>query len=394
MRSLVTYAVTALAVLGLPVAGYGQRAASTTTSLGRCDWQPIGQFSHLAPRALAATPDGGLLLAADDLTDSAHSTLVTLRWDPAAASWQEVDRYLPDGSTATGARALHVDADGNAYVLAWERRDDGVDLLLRRSFGAGVSGTWESSEARWPAQAGGALGSDPDGRLYVAYGFADPTGIGWRLESALRGIGAFAVEDVLRVSGVVGAMPQAIARTDNGSLYVAGQLDGAPDQWLVRARTGGARKAAWRTIDRYKLSPTSYGLSPRAVVPLADGRLLVAGLGVRGGGSDDYEWIERWQGRGGNWQTRRYQLQSGLTTMALDAAATASGVAVLGIGSTISGVSLVLRETSNSGADAHTVLQLSGVSDLWSARLAIGSRLAAVAASVDGEATVVGCALH
>src|SRR4029079_12145062 len=175
MRSLVTYAATALAVFGLSAPGYGQRAASVQPmSLSQCEWQPLAQFSNTVPRALATTPDGGLLLAADDLSDPAHTTLVTLRWDGPGASWQVVDRYLPEGSTATGARALHVDAEGNALVLAWEQGGSDTQLLLRRSFGAGDAGTWESGETRWEAQRGGGLASTPDGRLFVAYGFRDP----------------------------------------------------------------------------------------------------------------------------------------------------------------------------------------------------------------------------
>src|SRR5262249_50083071 len=118
------------------------------------------------------------------------------------------------------------------------------------------------------------------------------------------------------------------------------------------------------------------------------------GLGVAGGGADDYRWIERWQGRGGNWQTRFFQLQRGFTTVAQDAAATPGGFTVLGIGTTSSGQTLVLRESPNGGMDERNVLLLDGITDLGAARLAIGEDVAAVVASVEGKATVVGCTLR
>src|SRR5581483_10772620 len=197
--------------------------------------------------ALAATPDGGLLLAADDLTDPSHSALITLRWD-ASSGWQIVDRYLPADASATGARALNVDSQGNAYVLAWEMRGAESVLLIRRSLTGGTAGTWDSSETTWTNAPGGALGSDPSGRVYVAYGFADASGVGWRVESAPHATGSFTVEDELRVPGVNGVLPEAIARGNDGALYVAGQLDGTPDEWLVRARgmQGARNKAAWQ----------------------------------------------------------------------------------------------------------------------------------------------------
>src|SRR5204863_5517644 len=126
--------------------------------------------------------------------------------------WQEVDRFLPEGSTDSGARAMEVDADGNVYVLAGEMSAGGTDLLLRKSLGSGEAGTWESSETHWFALEGGALASDPDGRIHVAYAFGGPEGIGWRVVSAPRGSNDFAVEDELRVNGAYRIIPEDMTR--------------------------------------------------------------------------------------------------------------------------------------------------------------------------------------
>src|SRR6185503_13204825 len=161
---------------------------------------------------------------------------------------------------------------------------------------------------------------------------ATASGKGWRVESALRGIGAFTIEDEVTFGANYGAaMPQDFERRADGTLVVAAQLDGSPDEWVVRTRPARGN-AAWRTIDRFQLTPNAYGLVPRAIVAAPDGRLLVAGLGVRGGGSDDYLWLERWQNRKGKWTTAAYQLSPGVTSVAQDAAATRNGVAVLGVG--------------------------------------------------------------
>ena len=392
MRSLVTYAVAATAALGL----FAASALASQASLASCNWQPIGQFPNIAPRALAVTPDGGLILAGDDLSDPVHTALTTMRWDGPGSGWHVIDRYLPSGSNASGARSLLVDRDGNAFVLAWEMHGNTTDLILRRSFAGGDAGSWETSETRWTAGNGGALASDTDGRIYVAYGFADASGVGWRVESALRGMGAFRAEDEQRSGNATAAIPQTMQRAANGSLYVATQLNGSPDTWVVRARqTGGAHtKAAWQTIDTYSLAPNSYGLAPRAIVTLAN-RILVAGYGVRGAGADDYQWIERWQSGNGRWQMRRYQVESGRTTMAQDAVATpGGGAAVLGVGITAHGMQLVLRESGAAMQNEQIVLAVDGITDLSAARIAIGSGLAGIVASVEGKATVLRCALR
>ena len=395
MRPLSNLVVAVLAALGAPLALHAQIVApakSPKASLVGCSWQEIGRFTNLAPRALAIGNDGALLLAADDFTDAAHPALVTLRQSGPGASWETVDRYLPSGAHSSGARALHVDDDGNVFVLGWVTANDRQQLVLRRSFGDGTAGTWESGEAQWPGSAGGALGSDDDGRIYVAYGFAGTTGVGWRVESALRGIGAFAPEDEATFSGAFGVLPQDFERQKDGTLVVAGQLDGSPDEWVVRSR--GRRSGAalpWKTIDRFQLAPNSYGLAPRGIVSTPDGRLLVAGLGVRGGGSDDYQWLERWQNARGKWKTVAYQLAQGFNAFAQDAAATRSGVAVLGVGATPTGNSLVLRESTNGGTRWETALQLAGITDPWTARLAVSTASAAVTASLQGAAVVLGC---
>ena len=207
-------------------------------------------------------------------------------------------------------------------------------MILRRSLNGGAAGTWESGETQWPGSAGGALTSDPSGRVYVAFGFAGPGGVGWRVESALRGIGAFALDDEVRFTGASAALPQDFERKADGTLVLAGQLNGSPDEWVVRSRPDGRAGVAWRTIDRFQLTKDAYGLAPRAIVAMPDGRLLVAGLGVRGGGSNDYQWLERWQNARGKWKTFAYQLATGLRSLAQDAAATRAGVAVLGVGYT------------------------------------------------------------
>jgi hypothetical protein len=155
----------------------------------------------------------------------------------------------------------------------------------------------------------------------------------------------------------------------------------------------GARKSAWQTLDLFALAPTSYGATPRAIVPLA-GRLVVAGLAVAGGGADDYQWVERWQTGKGKWTTRRYQLETGLSTMAQDAAPTATGIAVLAIGQTSQGNTLVVRESTAAGRFPQVVLTLPGISDMWAARLAVGRDVAAVVAMTAGHPTAVGCALR
>ncbi|HEV8242350.1 MAG TPA: hypothetical protein VGS57_23490 [Thermoanaerobaculia bacterium] len=389
-------ALAALAALGVPLAAHAQLVApakSPKASLAGCAWTEIGRFPNLAPRGVAAGPDGSLFLAADDLTDAAHPMLVVLRQSAPGAAWEGVDRYRPTGVDSSGARALHVDADGNVFVLGWKTENDRQQLFLRRSLNGGLAGTWESGDETWPATPGGALGSDGSGRIYVAYGFADSGGIGWRVESALRGIGAFAPEDEVTFSGPFGAAPQDFERKADGTLVVAGQLDGNPDEWVVRSRPTPRGNAAgvWRTIDRFELAPNSYGLAPRAIVATSDGRLLVAGLGVRGGGQDDYQWLERWQNARGKWKTVAYQLATGFNSFAQDAAATAAGVAVLGVGYTAAGATLVLRESSDGGSHWQNALQLAGITDPWTARLAVSAKSAAVAASLPGAAVVLGC---
>jgi len=395
MRLLSNLVLAAIAALGVPLAAHAQLAAPAKTpkaSLAGCSWTEIGRFSGLAPRALAIGVDGALLLAADDFSDAAHPALVVLRQSAPGATWENVDRFRPAGVDSSGARALHVDDDGNVFVLGWKTENSSQQLILRRSLNGGLAGTWENGETTWPGSPGGALGSDPSGRIYVAYGFADSSGIGWRVESALRGIGAFGREDEVTFSGAYGAIPQDFERKADGSLVVAGQLDGNPDEWVVRSRPqrGGA-PSKWRTIDRYQLAPNSYGLAPRAIVSTPDGRLLVAGLGVRGGGSDDYQWLERWQNVRGKWKTYAYQLATGFNSFAQDAAATRSGVAVLGVGVTPAGTNLVLRESTDGGNRWQTALQLAGISDPWAARLAVSAASAAVAASLPGAAVVMGC---
>ena len=396
MRPLYTRALVALAALGLPMAAEAQLAPQTApakASLTACNWQPVGAFPGLLPRALAVAPDGVLLLAADDTTAPNGSVAVILRLPAGGGPWEPVDRYLPAGSRATGVRALHVDADGNAFLLAWVQGSASSQLVLRRSFGSGTADTWEDAEARWVLSPGGALTSAPDGRLYVAYGYAGPGGVGWRVESALRGMGAFALEDDFAVTGFGAAIPQDLERAPDGTLLVAGQLDGSPaDDWVLRG-TQSARNgsSAWRTLDRFKLTPNSYGMTPRAVVAARNGRVLVAGGGVRGGGSDDYQWLERWQNGRGRWKTSAFQLAPGLTSLALDATTTRAGIAELGIGFTPSGVMLLLRESTDGGNRWQTVLQVAGITDLWSARLAVGDQGAAVTASVQGGAAVIAC---
>jgi hypothetical protein len=356
-----------------------------------CNWQELGRFPGLVPRAVAIGKDGAVLLAADDFSDPSRSALVVLRRAAAGAAWETVDRYLPTGASSTGVRAMHVDADGNVFVLGWELTSDQSRLLLRRSFGAGTAGTWESGETSWPHSSGGALGSDPGGRLYVAHGTPASRSIGWRVESALRGMGAFSLEDEVTFGTAYGAAaPQDFERQPDGTLVVAGQLDGAPDEWVVRARSPQSYR--WRTIDRYRLTADAYGLVPRAIVAADDGRLLVAGLGVRGGGSDDYLWLERWQNARGRWRTFAYQLSPGVTSVAQDAAALPGGVAVLGVGYAPGNAYLVLRESNDGGGRWQTALQVSGVTDPWSARLAVDGDSAVVAASVQGAASVLGCA--
>jgi hypothetical protein len=392
MRPLSNLVVAVLAALGAPLAAHAQLASAPAKSaqpaLVGCSWQEIGRFPNLAPRALAIGSDGALFLTADDFTDATHPALITLRQPAPDANWETVDRFLPSGAQGSGARALHVDDDGNVFVLGWLTAADRQQLILRRSFGDGAAGTWESAEAQWPASAGGALGSDRDGRIYVAYGFTGPAGVGWRVESALRGIGAFAPEDEATFSGPFGAAPQDFERQADGTLIVAGQLDGNPDEWVVRSRRDGA---AWRTIDRYRYDRDSYGLAPRGIVSTPDGRLLVAGLGVRGGGANDYQWLERWQNARGKWKTVAYQLANGFNAFAQDAAATRNGVAVLGVGATSTGSSLVLRESTDGGTRWQTALQLAGITDPWTARLAVSAASAAVTASLQGAAVVIGC---
>lgn len=397
MRLFWTYVLAAASALGAPLASSAQQteridaaAAKQNPTFVGCPWQELGRFPGLVPRAVAIGRDGATLLAADDVSDPSHSALVVRRQAAAGAAWETVDRYLPAGAASTGARALHVDDDGNVFVLGWEMSNDRSRLVLRRSFGAGNAGTWESAETSWPISAGGALASDPAGRLYVAHGATGNGAIGWRVESALRGMGAFELEDEVAFAGYGAAMPQDFERRPDGSFVLAAQLDGSPDEWVVRTRP--ARDgAAWRTIDRYQLSSNAYGLAPRAIVPTNDGRLLVAGLGVRGAGSDDYLWIERWQNPRGRWRTFAYQLTPGATSVAQDAAATRNGVAVLGVGYATGAAYLMLRESTDGGSRWQTALQVSGVGDPWSARLAVKESSAAVTALVQGAAVVLGC---
>lgn len=396
MRPLSNFVVAACAALGAPLALQAQIVApakSPKAALVGCSWQEIGRFPKLAPRSLAVGRDGALLLAADDLTDVAHPMLVVIRQPAPGASWEGVDRFRPAGADSSGAYALHVDDDGNVFVLGWQTTTGRQELILRRSLNAGLAGTWESGEQTWPsAGGGGALGSDRDGRIYVAYGFADRSGVGWRVESALRGIGAFAAEDEVTFEGALGAAPQDFERKADGTLVIAGQLDGEPDQWVVRARAqrGGA-VGLWSTIDRFELTKNSYGLAPRAIVSTNDGRLLVAGLGVRGGGSDDYEWLERWQNARGKWKTVAYQLANGYNSFAQDAAATRNGIAVLGVGTTPTGSNLLLRESTDGGSHWQTAFQLAGIANPWTARLAVSAASAAVSASLADAAVVFGC---
>jgi hypothetical protein len=396
MRPLCTIVLAALAAVGAPLASAAQLVApakAPKASLAGCSWRSLGQFPNLVPRALVASA-GDLLLAGDDVSQPGRSVMVVLRQPASGGNWEVVDRFLPDGAIQTGARALQVDEDGNAYALAWEQRSNGSQMVLRRSFQDGTAGTWESAESSWPStQPGGALATDPSGRVYVAYAIAGSNGVGWRVESSLRGVGAFALEDEFIASGVYGAIPFDLERGSDGTLFVAGQLNGEPDEWVVRSRP--ARRdgtvGKWATIDRYALSPTSYGLVPRAIAVNRDGRLLVAGLGVQGGGKDDYQWIERWQNARGRWRTTSFQLAPGVTSAAQDAARTDNGVAVLGVGYTSTGGRLLLRETTDNGAHWETALDVPGVTDMWSPRLAVTSRGAAVTASVGGSAVVVGC---
>jgi hypothetical protein len=365
--------------------------ASAADSLESCRWEPLARYIGLVPRAFAASPDGTLLLAGDDYTDPARPALRVLRGD-SAGNWQEADRWLPAGAAGTGVHALHVDAQGNAYLLAWVQTQTGNDLVLRRSFGDGAAGTWQLAEERWPGARTGALTSDPDGRLYVAHSLAQ--GIGWRVVSALRGMGAFTVEDEFRPAGarVTGALPLDFERGSDGSLVVAGQLDGEPDEWVVRqSRLRKTGRAAWQTIDRFRLSATSYGLLPRAVVPLGNGGVVAVGAGVPGGAAHDYRWLGRRRLAAGNrWATQSYQLVAGQHSEAHDAVVGGAGIAAVGIGQTPGGHRLQLRESADNGQTWKTVVELAGVEKLPARIVASGPSLW-VTAVIQGAAVVVGC---
>jgi hypothetical protein len=368
-------------------------AATADSSLASCRWEPLARFIDLVPRDLVAAPDGTVLLAADDFRDPLRPSVRVLRGSTAGDDWQEVDHFFPDGAYGTGARALHVDADGNTFLLAWVQTSADTELVLRRSFAGGAAGTWETAEQRWQSAVGGALTSDPDGRLYVAYGFAGSEGIGWRVVSALRGIGAFRGEDEFRPAGgtVYGAVPQAIERAPNGALVVAGQLDGNPDEWVLRQRRlrPNGRPGLWHTIDRYKLSATSYGLLPRAVVPLAGNQLVAVGAGTPGGDSHDYRWLQRRQ-QGKRWVTQSYQVAAGRHSEGHDAVAGGAGVVAVGIGQTAAGNRLVLRESSDGGRTWQTAVELAGV-DRSIARLAARGAALWVTAMIEGATVVIGC---
>ena len=390
MRSYVSCVVAALAALASVPTG----ATAAAPTLKSCRWEPQARYIDLVPRALATTPDGSVLLAADDYSDPAHPAVRVLRGSGDGADWQEVDRFLPAGAAGSGARALHVDADGNAFLLAWVQSSAGTDLVLRRSAAEGAAGTWELADERWPFAVGGALGSDTTGRVYVAYGFAGPAGIGWRVVSALRGVGAFRVEDEFCPTGnLTQAVPLDLERAPNGALVVAGQLDGDPDEWVVRQRRlrPNGRPGVWQTIDRYQLSATSYGLLPRAVVPLAGGGVLAVGAGVPGGQAHDYRWLERRKlGNGNRWITRAYQLVGGQHSEAYDATRAGAGIAVAGIGQSPTGNRLQVRESADNGRTWETVVEVAGVDRNPAAIAARGASLW-IAAVIEGAAVVIGC---
>jgi hypothetical protein len=394
MRSFALLVLAAVAVTAQARPAAAQVGSVSAPGLEACDWGLVGHFPHLVPQALATNDDGDLLLAADDYRDPLHPSLVVLHSDDRGRSWELADRFQPAGSTATGARGLYADGDGNAFLLAWQQTGNSTRLLLRRSFAGGRAGSWESGEASWPLAVGGAITGSPDGRVYVAYGLGGGAqGIGWRVESALRGVGAFAVEDEFRPTGgrVYSAHPEDIERSANGDLVVAGQLDGDPDEWVVRLRPGRAKVVPWRTIDRFRIADDAQGLVPRAVVALGGGKVMAAGAGAAGS-DGSYRWIERWRGGGGTaWSTLEYQRTRGLNTLAHDAVSTSAGVAVLGVAASDRGMVLVMREGAADGSRRRTVLELPGVTHLWSARLATFGRLVYAAATIEGAGVVIGC---
>ena len=391
MRSTYACATAALAAL-MCVATHAPAAAQ---SLKNCRWEPQARYIDLVPRAIAASPDGGALLAADDYSNPAQPSVRVLRSTSVGGEWEEVDHFLPAGAAGSGARALHVDAEGNAFLLAWVQTSAGTDLVLRRSLGDGAAGTWETAEERWPGAEGGALTSDPDGRVYVAYGFAGTEGVGWRVESALRGIGSFRLEDQFLPgpATTLRAIPLDLERAGNGRLVLAGQLDGSPDEWVVRERRPrpNGLPGRWQTLDRYRLSASSYGLLPRAVAPLAGGGVLAVGAGVPGGATHDYRWLERRRVANANrWVTRTYQVVAGQHTEGHDVALAGAGLAVAGIGQAASGNRLQVRESADNGRTWQTVVEVAGV-DRSTAKIAGNPATLWIAAIIEGAAVVIGC---
>lgn len=362
-----------------------------------CNWEVV-LTSDVFSLADIAVDRAGRLVATGALTSTGDPPrLLTLLSEDGGASWRIADVFPSDGSFASSGYRLDIDDRGSIHVLAWKSDDGGYVVFLRRSDPTGEH--WESSEQRWKNVHLGALRSDRRGRIHVALGFADPErGTGWTVESAPGGIGRFRVDDIFapNVAGVFTVVPRDMAGAADGSLWVSGQLNGAPDRWVTRMRSGKRGldwRTDWRTVDLFELSPESYGLAAAAIVPLPGGGAIVAGFGVEGGERNDYQWLTRLVRRRGEPLARAaFQLERGRHSMGLDAALDPAGdVLVAGTASREDGNRLQLRRSGDLGANWETLLSLSGNTAPWNVRVAVAPRGDYY---VGGELDFAGVILH
>lgn len=363
-----------------------------------CRWESVLTFDLFTLADIAVDRSGRVIATGSvRLPDDPHR-LVTLLSDDAGASWRVVDVFPNDGSFDALGYRVDVDRDGSVFVLASMHDDEGYAVFLRRSDPTGEQ--WQSSEQRWNGARLGALRSGPRGRVYVALGFAGPErGAGWTVESAPGAVGTFRVDDVFvpDVDGVFTVAPHDVELAGDGSLWVSGHINGAPDRWVTRMRPperGPRSRSEWRTVDLFELSPTSYGLAAAAIVPFRAGRALVVGFGVEGGERNDYAWLQRLvRRRGEPFTFEPFQLEPGRHSMALDAILyPPHDLLVAGTAASARGSMLLLRRSRDFGASWETVLSLPGNTSPWNVRIAAGpAGEAYVAATLDSSAVILRC---
>ncbi len=327
-------------VVGGWVSLIAQDSARGVARWNGTSWSPMGQlgnnFNPLNVYALCAGTDGPVFIGGDFGVADGDIVSGIARWDGGAwLSTCDEPILLPAKvcETPTGdviglqtlyrsgmeRRTFVARREGQGWVhLGGEFTDVQIESLLPLSDGSiVVAGSFTTVEgaaarglARWDGQhwqelGGGTSGQItrmielPSGELVVSGGFTE--------------IGGQMITNIARWDGStwsqVGSLPaplvNAIAVAPSGELFIGASVVDASGTWRGAFRLVGSQ---WE-----QLGPR-FDYPIRALVPLADGR-LVAGGGFRMVGSASVRWTGIWDGAA--WQPMGNNLPTTVTSLAL-----------------------------------------------------------------------------